>query len=340
MKITPLAQGSGVPAQSDSSLGRTASPERLAAAKAIAAGQEVPQQSSGDPQVDRAQASIKKIKMKTQVSTNRDDTTGQFVAEEPGVEINSPTNDTVEQTQSTEETKPLSPQFAALAKAKRALQVKEREIAQREAALQTQVPAGNDELIARLKSNPLSVLQENGVTYDQLTEAILNNQSGTSPELQELKTYVKKLEEKLDSQFLTRDQQQETQVLNEIKREIVQLVDAQPEQFEAIRAARAEETVKDLIHRTWKETGEVLDTTTAAELVENQLIDEALPFARIKKVQSRLTPAQEEQIAQTPIPPKQNTKVMRTLTNRDNATPQIDRRARAIAAMQGTLKKG
>jgi len=32
--------------------------------------------------------------------------------------------------------------------------------------------------------------------------------------------------------------------------------------------------------------------------------------------------------------------VMRTLTNRDNAMPIMDKRARAIAAMQGTLKRG
>jgi hypothetical protein len=342
MKVTALAAGTGVPAQSDSSLGRTASPERLERAKAIASGQEpvaeVPQ-SSGDPQVDR----MKKIKMRTQQSTNRHEvnieTPDKLLQESVSNLSEVPTSDPIEQAQAPEETRPLSPQFVALAKKQRALQVKERELAQREQALQSQAPAGQEDVIAKLKANPLGVLQEAGVTYDQLTEAILANQSGVTPELQAMKAELKALKEDLNSQFVTRDQQAEQQVLGEIKREALALT-AQGEQYEAIREAKAQNTVVDLIHRTWKKTGEVLDVSEAAELVENQLIEEALPFARIKKVQSRLTPAQEQQAAQIPAVPKPNTKVMRTLTNRDNASPIMDRRQRAIMAMNGTLKKG
>jgi hypothetical protein len=327
MKVTPLAQGTGVPTQAGS--GQT-SPSRLEKAKAIASGQEVPQ-TSGDAQVDRTQEAIKKIKMKTQVSTNRDD-----LVEQPA-ENN--IVDTVEPAQVAEETKPLSPQFAALARQKRALQVKESELARREEALKTQVPAGSEDVIARLKANPLGVLQEAGVSYDQLTEAIINNQNAPIDPLKLRNEIKDELKKELLGEFGTRDQQAEQQVLGEIKREVVSLVESEPEQFEAIREAKAHEDVKELIHRTWKTTGEVLDTREAAELVENQLIDEALPFAKLSKVQSRLTPAQEAMVAQIPTQ-KPNTKVMRTLTNRDSASPIMDRRSRAIAAMTGTLKKG
>ena len=330
MKVTPLASGSGIPAQSEN---QPQSSSARARAIAIASGQEPEQQSSGDPQVDRI--NTKRIKMKTQVSTNRDDSP---VVEEQELEEN-PTIDTNEQAQGTEETRPLSPQFAALAKTKRALQVKERELEQREAALSSQSPAGNEDLIANLKSNPLRVLQEAGVTYDQLTEAILNDQSGITPELNALKAELKAMKEEFSEQFSSRDTQAEQQVLAEIKREAVNLT-SEGEQFEAIREARAQNTVVDLIHRTWKETGEIMDVSEAAALVEDQLIEEALPFAGLKKVQSRLTPAQVEQVEQILAPQKPNTKIMRTLTNRDNASPIMDRRARAIAAMQGTLKKG
>lgn len=357
MKVTPLAQGTGVPAASDSSLGKTASPSKIERAKAIAMGQEVPvaatQPSSGDAQVDRAQASIKRIKMKTQVSTNRDDTTGQFVAaEEPEVE-QSATADVVEQTKETEETRPLSPQFAALAKAKRALQI-ERADFEKMKASEAQTSSFNKEDYvskAELKSNPLSVLQGNGVTYDQLTEAILNNQNAPL-DPQKLREQIKEdLKKELLGEFGTRDQQAEQQVLSEIKREAVQVANAQPEKFEALRQAKAFDDVKDLVHRVWQkgwpekglDPGYVMSTEEAAELVENQLIEDALPFARIKKVQSRLTPAQAaQQTVQIPVVQQQkpNTKIMRTLTNRDNASPIMDKRARAIAAMNGTLKKG
>lgn len=332
MKISPLAQGTGVPSASSSSLGQTATPEKLLRAKAIALGQEPSPESTGDPQADRARESVRKIKMRTQVSTHRDD---PLLTEMPIDQIESPTSDTIEDASEPEETRPLSPQFAALAKAKRSLQVKERELAQREEALKSQSPAGSDDFAARLKANPLSVLQEAGVTYDQLTEALLNNQ--TSPELQTLKAELKALKEELNSQFVTRDQQAEQQVLADMKREADKIT-SQGDDFEAIREARAQQHVVDLIHQTWKKTGEVLDVTTAANLVENQLIEDALPFAKIKKLQSRLNPeATETQIA-PPQAIKPNTKIMRTLTNRDSASPVLDRRARALAAFRGTLK--
>lgn len=345
MKITPVAQGSGVPA--DTSTGQTADPGKLARAKAIAAGQEIPQ--SGDQQVDRTRASLKKIKMRTQVSQNRhefqevpQDTVDAVLDAAPNtvntVEI--PTPDVVEPTQA-EETKPLSPQFAALARQKRALQVKEREIAQREEALETQPGPNMDEYVSKadLLAKPLEVLLGNGVTYDRLTEDILNQQSAPI-DPQKLRAEIKEdLKKELLGEFGTRDQQAEAQVLADIKRDAIQIT-SQGEEFEAIREARAQNTVVDLIHRTWKQTGEILDTVEAAQLVENQLIEEALPFAKLKKIQGRLTPAQEVQVAQTPTPQKPGTKIMRTLTNRDNASPIMDRRTRAIAAMENRLKKG
>lgn len=331
MKVTPLGASLGV-AGADVVPTRTIG--KIERAKSIAAGQEP--QALGDPQAERAQASLKTIKMKTQVSTNRDDT--------PIVTDEVPTVDNNEPAEVVEETKPLSPQFAALARQKRALQVKEREIAQREEALKAQPPAGTD-FEAQLKANPLSVLKSAGVTYDQLTEAILAEQAAPL-DTQKLRAEIKEdLKKELLGEFGTRDQQAEAQVLGEIKREALALT-AQGEQFEAIQLARAQnhpdfsngrDPVTDLIHKTWKKTGEIMDVSTAAEMVETQLIEESAPFASLKKIQSRLNPAPTP-VEQTA--PKPGVKVMRTLTNRDNASPVMDRRARAIAAMNGTLKRG
>lgn len=343
MKISPLAQGTGVPAATESSTGQTASPSKIARAKAIAAGQEVPQDSSGDPQADRARASIKRIKMRTQVSTNRQDVIAEpeEVIEEvvdPNSHVNEP------EAQEAEATKPLSPQIAALLKQKRALQIEKAQFEKEKADFKTQSPAGNEDLIAKLKSNPLGVLQEVGVTYDQLTAAILDNQNAPL-DPQKLRADLKKeLLEELTGQFTTRDQQAEQAVLADIKKEAMTLAQTD-DRFEAIRQAKAYDDVKDLVHRVWQkgwpdkglEPGHVLDVAEAAEYVENQLIEEALPFAQLKKVQSRLTPAQEAMLAQQPAKP--NTKIMRTLTNRDGASPVMDKRARALAAFAGTLKR-
>lgn len=313
MKISPLAQGTGVSATSSAVEG-TITPSKIERAKAIASGHPL-------------EAAI---------------------PEPPIVQTENPIPDTNEPAVVAEETKPLSPQFAALAKAKRALQVKERELAQREAQLKNQSPAGNEDLISKLKANPLSVMLENGVTYDQLTEAIMAQQNGATPEIIALKAELAALKEHVGNQFTQRDQFAEQQVLADLTREAKALT-AQGDTFEAVRAAEAESQVVKLVHRVYKngwpeqgyKPGEVMDLEKAAEFVENQLIDEAVPFAKLSKVQSRLTPKEAAQVeVQLPSTPKPNTKVMRTLTNRDTASPIIDRRSRAIAAMQGTLKKG
>lgn len=336
MKVSPIAQGTGVPAASDvGNQGRTVAPDRLARAKAIAAGTVAV--SEPTPMVSEepvAQSVIPTIKMKTQVSTNRDDGLAAEDPADPNGNVASATADTTEQVVATEETKPLNPQLAEIARARRALQVKEREILDRERALQSQAQTTDvkPDLVARLKSDPLGVLQEHGVTYDQLTQAILTNQQNNLPEIQALKTEIEALKKGLDTEFTKRDQLQEQQVLGQMKRDVEALT-AQGDDYEAIRAAKAQSDVVDLIHRTYKKTGEILSDKEAADLVETQLIDEALPFAKIKKVQSRLTPTPEE-TSQQQQPPQR--KGIKTLTNRDGTKAPISRRERAMRAFYGT----
>lgn len=349
MKITPLAQGTGVYGAADvGTPGRTASPDKIARAKAIAMGEKPATEVIQDAQVQRTQNAIKKIKMRTQVSTNREEPIPVIepVQEENvphGTEDN-PTPDTNEEAPAAEETQQLSPQLAALAKTKRALQVKERELAQREAQLAAQPQAPNlEDYVSKadLKSNPLKIF-ETGVTYDQLTEAILNNPTAGSSEIASLKSDIQDLKKALDEKFQERDQLSEKQVLTQMQRE-TELLTAQGEEFEAIREKKAQKHVVDLIHRTWKESGEVLDVMDAAKLVEEQIIEDEMPFAKLKKIQSRLNPAQEEvEEPQIAYVPKPGTKIMRTLTNRDSARPTAqDKRSRAIAAFwNGQLKRG
>lgn len=335
MKVTPVT-GSGVPAASNISLSTATPPDKIQRAKLIAAGQEVPetspnQPSSGDVQVDK----IKRIRMKTNASVFREGPPeAQVTPEEP---VASPTTDTTVDDQEPAETRQIDPEVAAFLKAKRALQVKEREVADREKALEGKTQFNPEEYIskAELAANPLKVF-EAGVTYDGLTEAILNNQNAPV-DVQKIRAEIKEdIKKELLGEFGTRDQQAEQQVINQITKDILALT-AQGEEFEAIRQAKAQDKVVKLIHRTFKETGEMLDETEAATLVENQLIDEALPFAKIKKFQSKINP---EPTAQIPEAQRPNVKVMRTLTNRDNASPVMDKKQRAIAAFYGTLKKG
>lgn len=266
-----------------------------------------------------APLSVRTIKM----STNA--TPGRLDAGEPSI---LPPDEAPE---APEDTQPLSPQFAALAKQRRALQVKEREIADREKAFQSQSSTQGGAIdAARLKSDPLGVLLEAGVTYEQLTEAVLANQDGS--QIRALQAQIKALEEGVDKKLTDRDTQAEQQVLAEMRREATQLI-AEGETYELVRETRSLPHVMTLIEKTYRETGEVLDVREALRLVEDELFTDSLKLAQLKKVQAKLTPPAPEP------PPPQTHRQMRTLTNRDTAAVPMSARARALAAFNGTLRR-
>lgn len=304
------------------------SPEKLARLKSIAAGETPIEVTESDSLKEQPKPAQRTIAMRTNYTTNRDDAQ---VAPEPIEEETETANpdDDVQTNAVREATQPLSPQSAALAKQRRALQLKEQTLAEREKALSG---PSRTELEARIKTQPLSVLQELGVTYDQLTNDILAAQSGITPELLALKAEVKALKEGVDKTFLDKDQAAEKAVLADMRRNVNQMA-SQGDDFEIIRETRSQPDVMDLIYRTWKQSGEVMDEVEAMRLVENELIKDAERIARLKKVQGRLTPP-----APAPLQP-QPKQGMRTLTNKDSATPSISRRQRAILAAQGNLKR-
>ncbi len=346
MKTTPISSADRAPVNPDE--GRSAGTDRLARAKAVASGQ-TPQETPIDQQVEKIQNSIKRIKMKTQRSPDRySPPTKQEVAAFEA-DVNPPETEEPVKTdlldknepadKATEATQPLSTQFAALAKQKRALQLKEQALLAKEQELASK---GTDntslqEYKARLKANALSVLREEGVSYDQLTEELLASTPDNGAAYSEIKAELKALKEGLENQnksLTDRDAAAEQQVLSQMKVEAERLV-AEGEDFAMVREAGYVPKAIELIHKTWKTQGEVLDVTEALALIENELLEESLKFARIKKVQSRLNPvpALEKQPAVQQDGP--NRKTMRTLTNRDGASSPSSARERAIAAFYG-----
>lgn len=228
-------------------------------------------------------------------------------------------------------TQPLSPQFAALAKQRRALQQEkqafEREKA--ETAKAKQDVASVD--LARLKSDPLGVLQEAGIGYEQLTEAVLANQNGDNPKVRELEAKIAALEAGLDKKLADKDSQSEQAALAEMRKEANQ-ISSQGDDFELIRETGSVPDVMRLIEQTYRKSGEVLDVREAMGLIEEELIKDGLKIAGLKKVQSKFAPA--------PLPPpQQQQRQMRTLTNRDTAQVPMDRKQRALLAWSGNLKK-
>lgn len=330
MKVSPVPQGTGVPSAEIGGMSlQRISPEKIERAKAIAAGQEPPAENSGrwsdnsDPQVDR----LKRFKMRTNVSPDRPLENSDDIPDNSDPSLTAETQSampdpSVETPVVTEETKPLGTQFAALAKQRRVLQQEKDVLARERAEFESQrKDAGGEDWKAQLKLDPLRRLEEAGVSYDELTNAILNGQS--NPEIALLKAEIKALREGVDKNFSERDTQAEQQVVAEIKREAATLV-ATGDDFKYTRAMRKSADAARLVHENWKKTGEVMDTLEALTLIEAECKKD------YEALSSQLTPAEKIQQQQQAQVPQQG---MKTLTNRDGARPPaLDKRSRALNA--------
>lgn len=322
MKISPVP-AQGIPTLQQS-LGSGIAPEKLAKLKAMMTGEAAPE--AKPEEAPQPLPKMNSIKM----NTNRTITSDVAIPEEvPVAEATEPEtaiSDNNVQANDAEVTQPISPQLAAIARQKRALQVKERELLEKEKSLGGSTRA---ELEARIKSKPLSVLQELGVTYDQLTNDILTAQGQISPEVESLKAEIEALKKGVDERFSATEVAQESHAINYVADKLDAIIDT--EDFELLKEAEGGEEVIRRVYTHWKKTGKELDVAKVAKEYQDELLEEAERYAKLKQVQSRLTPQEP--------PPLEQKSGIRTLTNKDSARTQMDRRQRAILAMQGQLKR-
>lgn len=301
--------------------------------RAIARGEKVPD--AQEIQEERQTPSARRIRMRTNFNTNREEEVGTGAL--PSTDSNQAQESSVSSTQDAneagtiEDTKPLSPQLAALAKEKRALAERTKAIEAREKAL-AEKPNQDGELQKLkdlIKAKPLSVLQEHGVSYDQLTEAILSGDDSLNPEMQALRAEVQSLKDGVKKDFESLGAQQRKAAIVEIEREAKRLSGG--EEFELIRETGNLPKVIELIERIYDTEGELLETSEAMRLVEEELLEKESRIAALKKVQAKLAPAQ---LATTP-PQRQ----LRTLTSSGNTQTTLTARQRALLAFRGELKR-
>lgn len=293
--------------------------------------------SEGQPGREVQQShNLRSIKMSTQASPLQAPRINPEPIEQrpPGPDSNPLTiSDNNESSEGAEDTKPLSPQLAQLAKMRRALQVKERELAEREKAL-GDPKQEKGVALERIKSDPMGVLREAGLTYDDLTKAVLNDPYGNHPELHAFKQRIDDLEQGFESKLQEQAEAGKRQVIAQMMREAEQL--AADEKYELVRTQGKVPEVIQLIERIHQETGDVVSVSEAMQMFEDELMEDALKLARSQKVQGKLAPpsAQPSQ-AQSQFENRQP----RTLSNRDTAQVPMDRKQRALMAFLGQLKK-
>jgi hypothetical protein len=252
----------------------------------------------------------------------------------------------------TEQTKPdpLSPKFAMLAKREKAMRERMRQIEAREQALkskETEVTSQGS-WKDRLKSDFYGTAIEAGLSPDEIATLLLNQPKPEDLKLTEIQREIQALKQQQEQerkQIQDAQAQQYEQAKNQIRKEITLLVDGD-ESFETIKAMDATEAVLELIEQTYNSDSYVMSVADAAREVEDYLVEQAVSYAKLKKIQSKLAPpapAEPTLESEKPNPHSQLKPSMQTLSNRNtpssNAKPLTakDRRERAIAAFKGQL---
>lgn len=248
------------------------------------------------------------------------------------------------------------------------LKAREDALKQREESLSTKEPeqkttASNQsdvDLRARLKQNPRLVFSELGLTYDDITKAVLNDsndsQQPSSVENEKLTALEAEIKAIKDAQNAAKDEAAKLQkqaydnAVNKIRTDVRELVKSQPDAYEMINLEGAAEDVVELIETTFAEglddeypKGTVLPTNVAAKMIEDELLERARKWTKAKKLASTLS-SKETKIdgdSKENTTTKPNESKVSTLTHSGGAPAptKMSARDRAIAAMQGRLQK-
>ncbi len=256
---------------------------------------------------------------------------------------------------------PLSAQHLALIRREKALRAqaqkqeqaykaREQALIEREAQLAKPSAPDYSNHVSKdqIKQNALQVLADAGVSYEELTQQILN-QSPVDPRAEAraaaLEAKIAKLEQAAEdakkSQATAQDEQYKAALL-QIESDVQEMVDA-GDDYEMIKVTNSTKDVVDYIEAHFKKTGKVMDSEMAAQRVEEYLLEEAEKLAKTKKMIKRLTPATSTQApvtqAQTASAMSQKqVPQMKTLTNTNSSSRQMTARERALLAFRGELK--
>ena len=254
------------------------------------------------------------------------------------------------------EESPLSERHALLARREKQIRQREQQLRSKELAMKAAEDAARAATPAkpaldeskyvpkdRLTQDPFTVLNELGLSYDQLTELALN---APKPEqlamMNEIKTLKAELQavkgetEKTQKSIEEQNSKSYQQALNDIKHQVTKLVSTDPT-FETIKATRSVGDVVELIEKTYNEDGILLTVEEAAQQVEDYLVDEAIKIAKLNKIQQRIKPTTQTQPKPNSQSPQQPQ--MKTLTNSVSSSRPLSAKERALLAFEGRLAK-
>lgn len=258
--------------------------------------------------------------------------------------------------------KPVSQEWAKLARQEKALRAKAQQqdaaFKQREAALlaresealaKSEINQKGFVSIDSLKNDPMGILSQAGVTYDELANQMLNPSKvdpRTQSMLDKMQAKIDALEKSTEEGTKRQTQAQQDQydsAVRQIELDTRNLVKAEPDTYEAIAQTGSIKDVVELITETYNKDGILMTVEEAAHEVEQYLVEEAEKLSNMKKIQSKRNASQVQAApAKTQSPSSNQMQAsqpsMKTLTNAASSTRKLSARERALLAFRNELK--
>lgn len=231
---------------------------------------------------------------------------------------------------------PGADRFAALAKKERAIQQQATALKEREAKL-----ADFESIKQKATSNPLEALKILGISYEQITEFILNGQKPT-PDLQvsAVKQEIDALrkERELEKEAAKKAQEEEhSRTMEQFRAEVGNFIKTNAEQYELTALYNGESIVEATIEQHFAATQKVLSIKEAADLVEAYFEDQVKAASQAKKFQAK----QEPKAPGQPAKEMERTKAPTLNNGMTSSAPSLlpakteaDRVQRALAALE------
>lgn len=232
--------------------------------------------------------------------------------------------------------------FAALAKKERALQKQMAEIKQAQVKMSEWEKARSE-----ATTNPIKALEMLGLSYEQITQFMLNGQKPTPElEIQAVKKQLQDMKQEQESkakaeleasQSKAKAEYQRT--LSEFNQEVGEFVKANAGEYELTAMYQGEAIISATIEQHFANTKKILSIKEAADLVEKYFEEQVSAAQKTKKFQAKQTPKEEKPQPKRESVSKQSTP---TISNElTSSAPSLlpakteqDRLTRAMAALE------
>lgn len=207
--------------------------------------------------------------------------------------------------------KPRADRFALLARKEQDLLRKQQAVRQQQAQLARQAEElrAFEQAKKQALLNPLDALKQLGLTYEQITEFVLNDNKPTPnaevmsvrQELEEFKRAQREEQEKLLEQTREMQTREQQAIIESFREEVGEYVSQHAETYELTNLYGGANLVSDVIEEHFKQSGKLLTIPEAAKLVEEHYEDLARKAQQTKKfavTQQKVASTQ----AQTAVP--------------------------------------